>query len=394
MRRVVFVLLCLMVLFIPIEEVITIDSVGSLIKVIGIIAVAAYAVYSAMTWRAGKLNTILILSFLFATWATLSNLWTLNEEFTWERTPTMFLLAAFIYMLYDIVSDEKELKIITASFCIGATILAISCIHNYMQGKGISEGSDVMRYSGMGENPNRLAVYMAFAVMFWAYSVDAFVTKRRYIPILTVFYVLMAVSVVVMTGSRNGFVGMIEALIYLFFFAPSITKRGRATVAILFVFVGLLIFGMLPRTNIERLGDTANQILTGTLTHRTEIWAAAVPVIDKHLFLGVGLGSFNTATRFRIWVAHNSFIAILTELGAVGLGIFLTILALAVSRVVRRASVKNTCFFVALFITWATVASVADLQLYKITWLMLAFSLILTKRDFMWKSVTTSKAFG
>ncbi len=62
-----------------------------------------------------------------------------------------------------------------------------------------------------------------------------------------------------------------------------------------------------------------------TLTGRTEVWAAVVPVVKTQLLLGAGCGSFWTDARrdlYDIPTAHNGYLDILLELGAVGLALY------------------------------------------------------------------------
>jgi exopolysaccharide production protein ExoQ len=59
-----------------------------------------------------------------------------------------------------------------------------------------------------------------------------------------------------------------------------------------------------------------------TLTGRTDVWAAVLPAMEQQPMLGYGFGSFWTDARrqfYEISDAHNGYLDILLELGAVGL---------------------------------------------------------------------------
>jgi exopolysaccharide production protein ExoQ len=76
-----------------------------------------------------------------------------------------------------------------------------------------------------------------------------------------------------------------------------------------------------------------------TLTGRTEVWAAVLPVVKQHPLLGSGFGSFWTDARrqlYEIPTAHNGYLDILLELGAVGLA-FCTMWLLSCARQLHRA---------------------------------------------------------
>lgn len=62
-----------------------------------------------------------------------------------------------------------------------------------------------------------------------------------------------------------------------------------------------------------------------TLTGRTEVWAAVLPAMEHQPLLGYGFGSFWTDTRrelYEIPTAHNGYLDILLEQGALGLGLY------------------------------------------------------------------------
>jgi exopolysaccharide production protein ExoQ len=61
-----------------------------------------------------------------------------------------------------------------------------------------------------------------------------------------------------------------------------------------------------------------------TLTGRTDVWAALVPVVKQQPLLGSGFGSFWTTERrnfYNIPHGHNGYLDVLLELGAVGLAL-------------------------------------------------------------------------
>jgi exopolysaccharide production protein ExoQ len=80
-----------------------------------------------------------------------------------------------------------------------------------------------------------------------------------------------------------------------------------------------------------------------TLTGRTEVWAAVLPAIQQQPLLGYGFGSFWTDARrelYEIPTAHNGYLDILLELGAVGLA-FYTVWLLSCARQLHRALAQD-----------------------------------------------------
>ena len=80
-----------------------------------------------------------------------------------------------------------------------------------------------------------------------------------------------------------------------------------------------------------------------TLTGRTDVWAAVLPTMKRQPLLGYGFGSFWTDARrilYDIPTAHNGYLDILLELGAVGLA-FYTVWLLSCARKLHRALARD-----------------------------------------------------
>ncbi len=80
-----------------------------------------------------------------------------------------------------------------------------------------------------------------------------------------------------------------------------------------------------------------------TLTGRTGTWAALVPVFQQNPFLGIGFGSFWTTARrdfYEMSFAHNGYLDVLLQLGAVGLASY-TVWLLSCASKLFRALVRD-----------------------------------------------------
>lgn len=80
-----------------------------------------------------------------------------------------------------------------------------------------------------------------------------------------------------------------------------------------------------------------------TLTGRTDVWASVLPTMKQQPLLGYGFGSFWTDARRRLYdipTAHNGYLDILLELGAVGLA-FYTVWLLSCARKLHRALARD-----------------------------------------------------
>lgn len=147
------------------------------------------------------------------------------------------------------------------------------------------------------------------------------------------------------TVSRGGFIGLAFVTLALLFRMRSAGARLLAGAAI----VGVLVVAT-PGAYWDVMGTIWNPTGTGYvergISPRVDLWTRGLALLLRNPLTGVGVGMYETATGFSYgrrggWVtAHNSFLQVATELGIIGLALFLTLLAVSIGnarRVVRAA---------------------------------------------------------
>ncbi len=84
-----------------------------------------------------------------------------------------------------------------------------------------------------------------------------------------------------------------------------------------------------PETSWTRISTISAQVDSGDLNQRTAIWAAGLRAFAAHPVLGVGEGAYLQISDRQLgegFVAHNTFVSVLVELGIVGFLLFAAIL--------------------------------------------------------------------
>jgi O-antigen ligase len=156
----------------------------------------------------------------------------------------------------------------------------------------------------------------------------SFVTRRTQTPLIRVLAAIagiLAVTAVVLSHSRGGFIGLCVALVLWMFLS---NRRIQAGVVGVLLAIGLGLFA--PRSFWQRTESVTSFHEDASAMGRVYAWKVISEMnLDKPL-LGVGAGGFRYAWPLyappeakRAYVAHNIFLDVLGELGLVGLIFFL-----------------------------------------------------------------------
>ncbi len=205
---------------------------------------------------------------------------------------------------------------------------------------GLLNGSYVEgRYAvGTMYDPNDLALFMVglfpISILFLGKVHNM---KTRVVAVATL---AIAPLIVIMSGSRGGFVCLAVVLLILFMTQVGGIRRSRKIGAIALVAVTIFIFR--EQMDIERyttLLTLEEDYNVTSDTGRLQVWESAFKLIFANPITGVGVRCFPRAfgylrlTEGRVpdWkAAHNAYIQVWTEVGFPGILVFMGIIAASV----------------------------------------------------------------
>lgn len=263
---------------------------------------------------------------------------------------------------------EKLLKILVLVFVISgvmwsryrlhATILAVCLAFGF---DGVSEGlkflvtgggHKILGKASIGDNNHwALAILMTMPLLLYAFKYSSWKFAKL------CFFAVFALCVVAVIGSfsRGAFLGLI---VFALMFLKS-SKRKFATFALIAI-GGVLVYSLAPDSWFNRV-DTINTAAAGedgSFTGRVIAWKISMLIALDHPLTG---GGFHAVQRYSNWMhyrdligafdfiptappglepkaAHSIYFEILGDLGFVGLGLFLLLIATALrnARLLRR----------------------------------------------------------
>jgi exopolysaccharide production protein ExoQ len=268
--------------------------------------------------------------------AILSTVWSDVPGETLRRGILILLSTIFALYLSDRFTPEQHLQIF---YYLGACAAALSllCVVA-LPAYGISpDGS----WKGIFGHKNDLGVFMVF------FASAALYLPRQYgaAKILRIFVLLAALILVAFSQSRSGW--LVTIAYAGFFFGSTVLRRlgRRARSGLLAVFVVLV--ACVVMVLLENYAAILSLIgKDATLSDRTEIWSAVLISIFKQPLLGYGYGAFWRGLlgpsadviiriNFGIAHAHNGFLNLWLELGAVGLSFVVYMFVTAARQALR-----------------------------------------------------------
>jgi O-antigen ligase len=253
-----------------------------------------------------------------------SVVWSDNPDATLQSS-SIFLLVSFFavyigsqYTWQKLLSFLRWSSGLVALLSLPASVILPSYGVDYVKGG----------WKGILGHPNPLAQLMALNILFWSLHL---VNKPKN-PRLSIVIIITSLIVLVFTSSAGSLCIFIilGSLTFLLRFLKSLKFRWALVSILLFITVSIGMTSWIT-SNLENILKALGRDLS--FTGRTPLWEGVVEKIGQKLFLGYGYGAFwesedNLAyiQKAAGWVAHqphNGFLALLLDLGLLGLLLFL-----------------------------------------------------------------------
>jgi len=324
-------------------------------------------------FRHGVVLVWAIFMCLLALWVYFSQNWAFVElirpEIAQNATLQWFLVAGFILIL---VSTSPSQKMVSLSIIVGVLInVLIGGIQVAVQssinlaflgefvldpaksGVSVIQSGDVrwLRPYGLLPHPNILAGFIVigiFALSNWL--IDA----RRWVRVFANLTLLIFFWMLLLTFSRGAWLGLFVAglvilpMIYRFYRF----NRKILTSFLLLVCAGLCFVALYTPLLLARAGVGEESIELRSISDRIVYSQIAQAVIDDNMLLGIGAGNFPWYSSYYLHNftdydlqgdhVHNMYLELWTELGLIGLGLFVSMVFLGVSSGFRRLAIDTS----------------------------------------------------
>ena len=367
MRTLAFWLSLVFVFTVPIEAVAEYPALGSASRVIGIALAAFWVATVIVTGRFRKFILFHVAILIFIFWNAISVFWSLNADRSIEHLMTWVQIFLLVCILWDLYTTRESIEAALQMYILGGYVALGSTVINFIVGNTFYYG----RFSAAGTSPDDLGAILAIGIPIAWYLADSKKNNPvfRLLKWVNYAYIPAALLGVALSGTRLALVAAIPGFIFCL---ASLTRLRMSTRIAIFIFLiatGYFSLPLIPQESFERLGTTGNEISSGDLNGRLELWTQGIVSFEKHPLLGVGSNMYRSV-NVENKVAHNSFISVLVELGLVGFILFGFVLATAIRQIFNQPTWEKR-MWLAVLVGWAAAASTLTWEYRKPTWLFL-----------------------
>ena len=297
-----------------------------------------FFVMFVLLWRDGFQLKLRRISLAYIAWLMLklvSLLW--SEDF---RIPQLHMISQLGMVLYLVVllsrePDKKTLDSIETACWLASVCLGVLAIFFSGAYRGHAEARQVLVIMGVEIDPNNQAALLLIGV---ALSLNDLFYRKRRIGVSAVGLIINCYACF-QTSSRASLLTMGALGMFCVLYSPEKRKFGLvlrnalllccAVVAIYYITIKLL-----PEANMERLFDFSGY--EGG-SERVWLWTTAWSVYSKDLLTILFGAGWGTVTPYlNGTVVHNTFLAMLCNVGLIGTLLFMVPIVVIALRMLKR----------------------------------------------------------
>ncbi len=368
MRGITWFLLLLFAFTIPWEYSLDLgEPLGNVARIAGLLLLLA-AVPAVL--QAGRMRTpgaFLWITLAFYLWLCCSCFWTIDSLATVTKIRAYFQEMMIVWLLWEFVDSPAELRDLLRATVAGSWVLAILTLVAFRSPEAIAAGQ--IRFAAYGQDPNEVARFLDLGFPLAALLLHS---ERRWpARFIALGFLPLGLVAVLLTASRGGFlaaiVGLAGSAVLL---AQGHVRRIVAGVFALPPFLAALWF-IIPRATLDRIATIPEQLRSGDLNQRLDIWSAGWRAFVHAPLFGTGAGTFVSAAHLApIDTAHNTMLSIAVCGGLCALFLASILVALAAHEALQTSGPLRVALVTALLV-WAVTSLVATVEENRTTWLLL-----------------------
>jgi O-antigen ligase len=311
--------LWIFVFSVPWEGVVRIAQTAVVSRVTGMIALTLALLAVVVSGRVRRWHPVHVAGLLFVLWSGCVLLLTHSLGIP-KKFYTFVQLFSVLWMMWELApSRKRQLGLLTA-YVLGAYVAALDTILQYRR-----LGGALRRFAAGEVDPNDLAMSLALAVPMAWYLGQTY--HKPFLRWVCRGYLPVGLVAIGLTGSRGGMIATMVALLIVPLTMTHLSPGRLVTAIAMLCLSGVLAVVYVPEKIVQRLSTTGEQVEELDFGGRFKLWKAGVYAFTKAPVVGYGTAGYIKAITPQLGtasqVAHNSYLSVLVEEGAVGLFLYL-----------------------------------------------------------------------
>lgn len=367
MRRITWGLLVLFAFTIPWEYSLDLgEPLGNVARIAGILVLLA-AIPAVL--QEGRLRTPGPLQWMvlaFYLWFCCSYLWTIDQTQTLERMRAYFQVMMTVWLVWEFAESPRDMLHLVRALVAGSWVLAILTLANYASPEAVITSQ--ARFAAAGQDPNDVARFLDIGFPFATLLLDR--ETNWGCRLMALGYLPLGLVAVLLTASRGGFLAAAVALVGCGILLAQRHAKGMMAAVLGLPALGAALWFIIPQVIFERLATIPEQLQSGDLNQRVNIWSLGWDAFVRSPIFGSGAGSFVAVAGLApIDTAHNTALAIAVNGGLLGLFLAAGIVAAAMLAIRLTPGTLRIALSTALLV-WGITAMVATVEENRTTWLL------------------------
>ncbi|HEY0003473.1 MAG TPA: O-antigen ligase family protein [Pyrinomonadaceae bacterium] len=240
----------------------------------------------------------------------------------YAKVVTMFVV------MVNVVRTEGRLRKIIWLALLVSLVLSANALNDYRTGNLKLGGNRILGViSGLFDNPNDLALHLVTMIplalgLLWA-------ARALSGKLIYGLCALLMTAATVVTFSRGGFLALACASFTL---AWKLGRRNRLAVVLLFLFMGIMFFALVPHDYTGRLlSSFGGDLDGGSAGARQNLLLKSIIVTATRPLLGIGMNNFHILSIHE-QVTHNAYTQVGSEMGVPAMLIYIMFMLFSLKR--------------------------------------------------------------
>jgi len=329
------------------------------IRVFGIGSLALAALVFVTHGTHKRYNFFHLFILIFGCWVMLTLMWTPDVVAGQESSSTILQLVAISFVITLLIDTKDRMRMAYQAYVFGACVGSGVVFYNYTHGIEVVWA----RYGMRNYGPDGVGIIIALAVPMAAYLTTQY--KNVLFRVINSVAIPLCMFGIFLNATRTASIVAMFGIAYWLFTHRKASFRIKALLITFFIssIIGVLVFA--PTSSVERIFSSGKSMSSGTLNGRTVIWSASFAQWEKSPIAGTGIGSIQQVlshSHVEFSSAHNTYIHILTELGLIGIALYLFMI-FSIVYYLLKASINDQVFLFS-FLLVITVSQLTMNTLY------------------------------